>query len=377
MINLKYFIESIAITWIRRIFHSENVSWWRLLLSQFPNLPTLFADFGPEFISNNIIKKSKNQFWNQVFIAFQHLMILSQKYSNSLQVPLWYNRDVKIGGKIVFLRQWYKKGIIYISDLFNEEGEILNYEEFCLKFDFRPPCLIFFGIVRNIRRLRFETPHRTTFRPFKPLVLEILLKHKKGCRNIYDFLLSELKERPSNEIKWQNELLFERNTDWWVKANRSVFLLKDIKLSWLQYRVLHRILGTKYLLYKMNLATDNLCTFCSTHVENVYHLFWGCHFVSPIWKDLADWLNRTLDNVNFDFSLDEVLFFHHHNIVNRLLCVVKSYIFSQKNKNIIPNINGAKIEIQYYIKLQQKLHDLKENRDVFEKKWKAFISLLD
>ena len=105
--------------------------------------------------------------------------------------------------------------------------------------------------------------------------------------------------------------------------------------------------------------------FCSLHIENVYHLFWECRFVSPIWEGVADWLNRKQDNANFDFSLYQVLFFHHNNIVNRLLCVVKSYIFAQRNKSIIPNNDGAKKEIQYYIKLQKKITRSKRKERCF------------
>ena len=45
--------------------------------------------------------------------------------------------------------------------------------------------------------------------------------------------------------KWNNELNIENEVNWWHKVNQSIVKLKDKKLAWLQYRIIHRIIGTK------------------------------------------------------------------------------------------------------------------------------------
>ena len=63
---------------------------------------------------------------------------------------------------------------------------------------------------------------------------------------------------------------------------------------------------------------------------------------------------RHLENVNYDFSLFHVIFCHENNIINILLCVVKSFLFAQRNKNTVPNFVGVQKEIQQYITFQRK-----------------------
>ena len=376
MASLKSFIASLSLTWIRRIFCANTGPWRKLTIAQCPMLIRGISDFRSDFVRMYLVSKSKNNFWKGVFLALQNLMRLCEGKNYSSQVPLWYNECIKIGEKTVFLKEWYQKGILFVSDLINDDGTIIDYEVFCTKFNFRPLRLNFYGIIRNIKRMRINHLCSRTFGPFKPSVLDIILKFKKGCRNIYNELLFEFVERPISEIKWENDLLFHRDNKWWKKVNSSVFQLNDTKLSWLQYRVLYRILGTKCILYKMHLTNDNLCSFCAEHRETVYHLFWECRHVSQIWESLSLWFNRHLENVNYDFSLFHVIFCHENNIVNILLCVVKSFIFAQRNKNTVPNVVCVQKEIQQYITIQRKIYIHKDKQEIFNKLWSPFIPLL-
>jgi hypothetical protein len=50
---------------------------------------------------------------------------------------------------------------------------------------------------------------------------------------------------------------------------------KSSKLQWFQYRIIHRILGTNSLLYKISKKPNDKCSFCS-EVERIEHIFWSC-----------------------------------------------------------------------------------------------------
>ena len=47
-------------------------------------------------------------------------------------------------------------------------------------------------------------------------------------------------------------------------------LLLYLETHTLQTRIIHRILGTKSLLYKMNIVNDNLCCFCKDMKKPYY-----------------------------------------------------------------------------------------------------------
>lgn len=52
--------------------------------------------------------------WCRLFFRAVHAKDTSQEI---LDQTLWYNSNIKINGQIVFWEHWYKKGVMYISDL--------------------------------------------------------------------------------------------------------------------------------------------------------------------------------------------------------------------------------------------------------------------
>ena len=134
-----------------------------------------------------------------------------------------------INGKSVFIHNWYNRGIIFVADLIKENGEILCYEEFCTIYNFRPNFLLFHGLIRNIKHFQIDVYSPRLVGPTKSLALEILLKNKKGCKSIYEFLLAKVMVKSTYISKWNNELNIENEVNWWHKVNQSIFKLKDKK----------------------------------------------------------------------------------------------------------------------------------------------------
>ena len=46
-------------------------------------------------------------------------------YNLAGQVVLFNNREILIDGKPFFIQEWFSKGVIFISDLLNEQGQLL------------------------------------------------------------------------------------------------------------------------------------------------------------------------------------------------------------------------------------------------------------
>ena len=67
---------------------------------------------------------------------------------------------------------------------------------------------------------------------------------------------------------------------------------KSSKLQWFQYIIIHRILGTNSLLYKINQKPNDKCSFCLEEVERIEHIFWSCNKISKLWEELP--LNLTI-----------------------------------------------------------------------------------
>ena len=46
---------------------------------------------------------------------------------------IWNNKHILVGGQSIFMRDWYEKGIIVISDLCDQYGAWWSYDAFCKK----------------------------------------------------------------------------------------------------------------------------------------------------------------------------------------------------------------------------------------------------
>lgn len=95
---------------------------------------------------------------------------------------------------------------------------------------------------------------------------------------MYNILIKN-NDTPTCQEKWDS--MFDIDLAEWKQIYSWVFkVCKDTYLQWLQSRIIHRILGTNALLYKMNKCSSDLCTFCQGASEIIYHLFWDAVFLS-------------------------------------------------------------------------------------------------
>lgn len=102
MTELKSFIHSLKLGWIRRILY-ENKKWKNIFEHSFPDICN-FSKFGLDFIKNQLSRIDK-LFWNEVFTSWITFHAKEQIINRNeyLRQPIWYNPTVKVGGTTIFL----------------------------------------------------------------------------------------------------------------------------------------------------------------------------------------------------------------------------------------------------------------------------------
>ena len=96
-----------------------------------------------------------------------------------------------------------------INDLLDSNGEILSYVDFQRIYQIPTNFLVYEEIVRSIKDYIFSFNFARFLyiqdNPILPYPLLHILKHKKGCRNIYDKL--NIKDTlPKSLTKWRMEI---------------------------------------------------------------------------------------------------------------------------------------------------------------------------
>ena len=104
---------------------------------------------------------------------------------------LWNNRTILINRKILFKQEWYDKKVLYVTDLMDENGNLLQFNSFVEKFHLKCSYREFNQISRAIPL------------PLKYMIKNILINSNVSVK-LPDLKIGELK---FGERKCNNEVL--------------------------------------------------------------------------------------------------------------------------------------------------------------------------
>ena len=250
---------------------------WKSLLNKIVPLEMLMKT-GSEFI-NAVKKDIKNNFWIDTFSAFQTIQDKTeiQSWYDLISQPIWNNNKIKVGNKTIFYKKWFKNNIVYISDLLDENGSFLSFENLQKIYKIKTNFLIYASLQNSIKsilasqKIIMQTDNP---KPFIPFNIKIFCTNKKGTKHIYNTLIAE-KVIPLGKMKWGK--IFEISDNQWGKIYSYPFhQTKNSKLQWLQFRINNYILTTNSFLSKIGKVDSKLCSLCKNSDETILHLLWDC-----------------------------------------------------------------------------------------------------
>ncbi|XP_052778728.1 uncharacterized protein LOC128216195 [Mya arenaria] len=174
--------------------------------------------------------------------------------------------------------------------------------------------------------------------------------YNKGFRCVKDVFdangnLYSLLEIEKIHHKWL--LQYENVSINWKNVYSCVFkCTKDSYIQWLQLRVLHRILPTNSLLYKMKVVENDNCSFCECCKETLLHLFWDCNKIQPVLQDMLQKLNTNDSSIVIN-SMYVLLGSGNNKFkFDILLLEYKKFIFLCKRKKCVPTVIGFRNSLQ-------------------------------
>ena len=146
-----------------------------------------------------------------------------------------------------------------------------------------------------------------------------------------------------------------------------------------QYKIIHNILATNSMLYKMKKVASPSCPFCPSDCQNMHHLFISCPQASSFWYKFQRWYS-TVGNASLLLSEPEVLFgttrpCTHRLTLNHLIMLGKYFLY-------INALNNTKFVFNDFISL---VHDKIETEKYiaatmnaereFQQKWKFLLTI--
>ena len=174
-------------------------------------------------------------------------------------------------------------------------------------------------------------------------VLEITEKDVKKL-----FIEQRYEKLDVSDFKSQNkyEKLFDIDTISWPNIYKLPFdILCENKVIDLQYRIVHRYIGTQHLLFKIGKSNSPNCESCMMYPETIEHLFFECFIVKNFWFKLIE-LYSCFINLEISLSCKDVILMYDNGNefvstnINTLILYGKSFIYNCKMKNRNVNIDS-------------------------------------
>ena len=254
---------------------------------------------------------------------------------------IFYNRNIKIGQKLLYNKNLFEAGLWRIKDLFNRDNNIIPFRELQRRGVLEKNYMIWRGIVNIVlNKWKHNITHED---PDVRFTICILHNGKKvdlldqDTKTLNRILVAEKYVKPKALRKYENyfgiNISDETMSNIFTLANRISY---DNKLKEMQYKILHQYIPTNQLLYKMKKIDSVKCNFCSLYCEDIYHLFYACLAVKDIWffveRICKDGLNvthkLTCSDILLGFMTEKLSTVNI--IINRLILYGKYYILQCK-----------------------------------------------
>lgn len=280
---------------------------------------------------------------------------------------IWNNEFITRGNKSLFLKHWFDKGIIYLNDLQNDDGEIFSYEEF-------------------LRSKTFPVTYKefqTVIKAIPSGILQLMKGHfekQEAKRDEFTFFINGLNitSRHCNNKHIRNQFFRKRKIAPWGKFIwSSSFSDINWKATWLlphkfaisnkikelQFKIIHKIYPTNSFLAKF-VNTDVKCVFCNIEVETCVHLFYECHFSKLLWKKIETYIS-SLCNISINLTAKDILLFYNNkekkiqHLTNLICLIAKFHIHKSKFSKGRPFFSVFKNDFQSYIDCIKKIDNKK------------------
>ena len=177
MINVKAFVESMKVSWLKRMLTS-NADWTHTAKLQIPNVTQLLT-YGKEKLL-----MIRNKMTNLFYIVILNVLIkFTIQYEPSidevLSETIWFSDHTGFPKSII--KHWDRQGLRFISDMFKPStGQLCTKEEMQEKFQIHMTFLCYERLVRKLPNSLQSTGGRSIQSPNIPFKIK-MMQNKTKC----------------------------------------------------------------------------------------------------------------------------------------------------------------------------------------------------
>ena len=336
LINFEVKDDSLKINWVHLL---TTDSFLAVLAYQALNEKIGVEIFQCNISEVDIKMEFKETFWRDVLCAWSKVNYQTVEEivdpSDIGAQPIWCNSCIRIENKMIFNEHLYRKGLMYISQLTdNNTTGMLSANELSAKFDVNVMTVnqILSAIPKMWQKILRENSchHADQIIAIKKEKLKESKKYYAILNNCDDILLKCFR-------KWQKKMGVD-SVEFcdYADAFANITAVTNVgKLRSFQYRFLHCAIILNDVLIHWKLKPSNKCTWCNIEKETQLHFFWSCDKIQEFWESIAE-LCQNISNVRPNITLANICLNKIDNNpkhVNNFICLAaKRYMYAQRCK---------------------------------------------
>ena len=364
MPDIKKSWMAFKLTWFCRMFHS-TAKWkdiFEVLLKKVNilyNAENFFHLGTDEY--KEISKKIESVFWSENFSVIKPFMrdLISQSPEKIIKCVIWGSDFFSRNGNLCKIRQFPTIGlhIQYPMDIIVVDEGVGRYLT-NIEFQQRYGCLneIEYTSIKHVITVAMQKVNynliRADFRdiqfPFVPSFIQLINLSKKGCSQWTKIIGCKSVSTNSRnfETKWELSLGAIQGVYFWDRCYRNVNnIFFNSKIKWFYYQIVRGCLKTNRIVCHIKRNVRPECTFCSSDVESILHLFWYCHISNNFIKECMQFAQNEMPIFWQELTSRQFIFGTSDSIcapVNYFILHVKYFIWLQRCFKKLPLINGFK-----------------------------------
>lgn len=338
-LDFEALIGSFRIKWLKTFFAYSNSMWFHIPRAIFGKLGGIDFLLRCDFHINKI-PLALSKFHSQILHFWK--MIFTHNFTPHSSV-LWNNRTILINRKSLFKADWFDKGILFVTDLMDCKGILLDYTSFVERFNINCTLREFQRICKAIPIALIQLIQNTlTYSDVTPVLPNLVIGHhnlvdkKFNNRIVTDAFKSKLfydynKNNVLVNSFYMREKAFSKYVKWPIPP----------KVKETHFKICHKIYPVSNFLHKRFKFDKAGCAFCDFTDESLEHLFFTCSISCRFWSDVRNWLNLKMSNIPV-FNINHILFYVDgldnsiSDIVNIVFLLAKYHIHCCKWKDSRP-----------------------------------------
>ena len=286
--------------------------------------------------------------------------------------PIWYNSNIRIGGKPFFYENYYKRGLFKISQLWHNAKVISvrqAFQDFGLNF------LDFHAIITAIPNEIKNKIIKNKDQPYVSNYAKCLDKSNLSSW-VYGQIISvkDSSQLVKTKDKWETKISRPISTEDFYKKVSNIYVISNIpRYRSFQYRLMNRAIVLNKDLKQWKIKASDECSLCEFKCETIEHFFFECEIAKKIWSFIVDLVKEYDPTCEIVLSLENVLFNEIASppkcIANVICLITKQYMYRQRCLGKLINLNELR-GIVYKCENTEKYIAIKSGKiNKHNKKW--------